>query len=196
MKVGVIAVQGAVQEHIEMTNSAFERLGVNGRAVPVRREKDMEGIDCLIIPGGESTTISRLLRRFNLFDTIVERGKKGMPIMGTCAGCILLAKVGDEEVIKTGTELLGLMDMEVDRNAFGRQRESFEADIMVKGLDSLFHAVFIRAPAIKRVWGQCEVMATLEGNIVMAKQDNLLGLAFHPELSSDTRIHEMLIEMV
>ncbi|MCQ5375137.1 MAG: pyridoxal 5'-phosphate synthase glutaminase subunit PdxT [Methanomassiliicoccales archaeon] len=196
MKAGVVAVQGAVQEHIDMINLAFERLGIVGCAVPVRREKDIEGIDCLIIPGGESTTISRLLRRFNLFDKIIKRGREGMPIMGTCAGCILLAKIGDEEVVKTGTELLGLMEMEVDRNAFGRQRESFEADISIRGFERPFHAVFIRAPAIRRVWGRCEALASFKNYIAMAKQDNLLGLAFHPELSNDTRIHEMLIKMI
>lgn len=193
---GIIAVQGAVQEHVEMTNVAFQRLGIKGNAVRVRNRKDLDDIDCLIIPGGESTTISRLLKRLNLFDRIVELGQSGMPIMGTCAGCILLAQIGDDEVARTDTSLLGLMQMEVDRNAFGRQRESFEASIAIKGFNSPFPAVFIRAPAIKRVWGNCEILSEFQRIIIMARQDNLLGLTFHPELSGDTRIHEMLIKMI
>jgi 5'-phosphate synthase pdxT subunit len=196
MKPGVIAVQGAVPEHLKTLQATMSHLGIKGQVVPVRRDKDLEVVDCLVIPGGESTTISRLLRRFGLFDRIAQFGNEGLPIMGTCAGSILLAKEGDDEVSKTGTELLGLMDMAVERNAFGRQRESFEVPLKVKGLDSPFPAVFIRAPAICRVWGKCEVLAEHKNKIVMARQGNLLALAFHPELSNDTRIHEMLLRLV
>ena len=118
-----------------------------------------------------------------------------MPLMGTCAGCILLAKEGGDEVAKTETQLLGLMDMEVDRNAFGRQRESFEAPVTIKSLGDPFPAVFIRAPLIKRVWNGCEVLARHQDGVVMARQGNMVALSFHPELSNDTRIHEMLIGM-
>jgi 5'-phosphate synthase pdxT subunit len=109
---------------------------------------------------------------------------------------VLLAKEGDGQVEKTDTKLLGLMDMAVDRNAFGRQRESFEAELRIKGLEKPFPAVFIRAPLITRIWGKCQEMARYESCIVMARQENLMALSFHPELSSDTRIHEMLIKMV
>ncbi|MDD1773531.1 MAG: pyridoxal 5'-phosphate synthase glutaminase subunit PdxT [Methanomassiliicoccales archaeon] len=196
MKAGVVAVQGAVPEHLKVLQTTMFNLGIEGQAIPVRRGEDLDAVDCLIIPGGESTTISRLLRRFGLFDRIVQLGSEGLPMMGTCAGCILLAKEGDDEVSRTGTELLGLMDMAVERNAFGRQRESFEAPIEVKDMDTQFRAVFIRGPVISRVWGKCEVLAKHENKIVMARQNNLLALAFHPELSNDTRIHEMLLSLV
>jgi len=130
-----------------------------------------------------------------MFPKIVERAKDGMPVMGTCAGCVLLAKKGDEEVQRTGTKLLGLMDMTVRRNAFGRQRESFEAMLDVEGLGA-FQAVFIRAPVIVKMQNNCKPLAFFDEKIVMARQGNLLALAFHPELSNDTRIHKMLLEIV
>jgi 5'-phosphate synthase pdxT subunit len=196
MKAGVISVQGAFPEHIDAFNRAFNALGLEGRAITVRRREDLEGVECIALPGGESTTISKLLKRFDLFDELVEMGESGVPIMGTCAGCVLLSTEGDEQVEKTGTQLLGLMDMSVTRNAFGRQRDSFEAMLDVKGLDRPFPAVFIRAPVIESVWGCCEPYSCHNGKIVMSRQENLLGLSFHPELYADTRIHEMLVKMV
>jgi 5'-phosphate synthase pdxT subunit len=196
MKAGVISVQGAFPEHIDAFNRAFSVLGLQGEAKTIRRKADLKGVECIALPGGESTTISKLLKRFDLFDELVEMGGSGVPIMGTCAGCVLLSKEGDEQVEKTGTQLLGLMDMSVTRNAFGRQRESFEALLEVKGLDSPFPAVFIRAPAIENVWGRCEPCSFYNGKMVMSRQDNLLGLSFHPELCFDTRIHEMLVKMI
>ncbi|MFQ5837793.1 MAG: pyridoxal 5'-phosphate synthase glutaminase subunit PdxT [Thermoplasmata archaeon] len=195
MKVGVTALQGDVSEHLEIVERAMTELSLSGRAVPVRRPEALEGVDALIIPGGESTTISRLLVKFGLFDVITRRAEEGMPLMGTCAGCILLAKEGDEQVKATGTRLLGLMDMAVDRNAFGRQRESFEVELKIDGLGPA-RGVFIRAPAIRRVWGDCRVLARLQDVIVMARQDHLLALAFHPELSGRTNIHRMFLELI
>ena len=150
----------------------------------------------LIVPGGESTTISKLLQKNHLYDPVRKEAEEGMPIMGTCAGCILLAKEGDEAVMKTQTQLLSIMDMAVVRNAFGRQRESFEADLEIEGLDSTFRGVFIRAPAISKVWGNCSVLSNFNGKIVMANQGSMLALAFHPELSGDTRIHELFLDMI
>ncbi|MGD0818156.1 MAG: pyridoxal 5'-phosphate synthase glutaminase subunit PdxT [Methanomassiliicoccales archaeon] len=196
MKAGVISVQGAAPEHVAALKVAMANLGIDGNVVSVRRAKDLEGVSCLVLPGGESTTISKLLRRFDLFDRIIDLANDGLPIMGTCAGCVLLSKEGDDQVEKTETELLKLMDMAVDRNAFGRQRESFEVPLNITGLDSPFPAVFIRAPLITRVWGKCEPLATHSSSIVMAKQDNLIALSFHPELSDDTRLHEMLLRKV
>jgi len=196
VKVGIIAIQGAVSEHVDTVERTLKSLGLKGTAVQVRRLPDLEGVQALVIPGGESTTIAKLLMKFGLFDRIVDRAKEGMPIMGTCAGCILLAKEGDTQVSKTGTKLLGLMDMAVDRNAFGRQRESFETDLHVVGLKGAFHAVFIRAPAIVRTWGKCKPIAKFKDHIVIAKQDNLLALTFHPELTSDLRLHSLLVEMI
>jgi 5'-phosphate synthase pdxT subunit len=198
LKVGVVAVQGAVSEHLEALDRALRVAGKQGKAVPVRRLKDLEGVQALVIPGGESTTISKLLQKFGLFDEIIRRAGKGMPVLGTCAGMVLLAKEGDDEVARTMTRLLGLMDMAVDRNAFGRQRESFEAEIAVDipGPDFKrpFPAVFIRAPAITRVWGTCKALAKVGEVIVLAEQGNLMAAAFHPELTPDTRIHRRLLE--
>jgi 5'-phosphate synthase pdxT subunit len=195
MKIGVVSVQGAFPEHISSSLQALRRSRIEGQAVAVRRLQDLEGVDAIIIPGGESTAIAKLLWRFGLHQRLVEMAGAGIPIMGTCAGLVLLAKEGDEQVQRTDTRLLGLMDMAVDRNAFGRQRESFEAELDIEGLDGPFPAVFIRAPLITRTWGDCQVLARYEGRIVMARQGNLLALSFHPELSCDTRIHEMLISM-
>ncbi len=196
MKIGVISVQGAFPEHIKASELALANTGTKGTVHAVRQVAQLDQVDAIIIPGGESTTISRLLVRFGLQERIVQMAGEGIPIMGTCAGLVLMAKEGDGQVEKTDTRLLGLMDMAVDRNAFGRQRESFEAELKVKGLDDPFPAVFIRAPLITRVWGKCHELARHENCIVMARQENLLALSFHPELSSDTRIHQMLIKMV
>lgn len=196
MKVGVISVQGAVPEHLRMSKLALEDMGRKGETIAVRRLDDLRSVDCLIIPGGESTTISKLLRKFNLFADIVAMGMDGVPIMGTCAGCVLLAKKGGEQAERTGTELLGLMNMSVDRNAFGRQRESFEAPLEIEGLDSPFPGVFIRAPLITDAWGSCRIVSRYQGEAVMAKQDNVLALSFHPELTNDTRVHQLLFSLV
>lgn len=196
MKIGVISVQGAFPEHIKATERALVNCGIEGTVLSIRRAAQLDQVDAFIIPGGESTTISRLLVRFGLHERIVQLAGDGVPILGTCAGLVLLAKEGDDQVEKTDTMLLGLMDMAVDRNAFGRQRESFEAELKVQGFEKPFPAIFIRAPLITRVWGKCQEMARYENCIVMARQENLIALSFHPELSSDTRIHEMLIKMV
>ena len=192
----MIFVQGAAPEHVQAFHGAFEALGVRGSVAQVRKRKDLEGLDCLVIPGGESTTISKLLLRFDLAQEIMNMAADGVPIMGTCAGCVLLSKKGDEQVARTQTELLGLMDMQVDRNAFGRQRESFETQLDIEGMEGHFPAIFIRAPLIKKVWGDCHPMAKYGDDIVMARQGNLLALSFHPELSGDTRVHQMLIRMI
>ena len=196
MKIGVISVQGAVPEHLLMSQQALQLMDKKGQVIAVRRLEELKAVDCLIVPGGESTTISKLLRKFQLFDEIVDMGLNGTPIMGTCAGCVLLAKEGCEQAEKTGTELLSLMDMAVDRNAFGRQRESFEASLTVNGLGYPFPGIFIRAPLITKVWGDCQVLSRHQGEAVMARQDNLLALSFHPELTTDPRMHQLLFSLV
>lgn len=197
MRIGTVGVQGDVSEHLDAVARAIREFGFSGEAILVRKSADLERVDGLTIPGGESTTISKLLRRLGLFDEIVRRAQEeAMPILGTCAGCILLAKQGDAQTDKTETRLLGLMDMAVDRNAFGRQRESFEADVVVEGLDVPFHAVFIRAPAILRTWGDCKPLGRYGDRIVLARQGHLIGAAFHPELSGDLRIHRWFLEMI
>ncbi|MCK4367035.1 MAG: pyridoxal 5'-phosphate synthase glutaminase subunit PdxT [Thermoplasmata archaeon] len=195
MKIGVLSVQGAVSEHVEMTDGALRDLGRSGSAVVVRRVDQIEGIDSLIIPGGESTTISRLIDRQGLRDSIIKRGQEGMPIMGTCAGCVLMARAGDDDVERTDTKLLSLMDMKVVRNAFGGQRESFEAELDTVLFEEPFHGVFIRAPAMTEVWEDCAALARLDEHVVMAGQADFLAVAFHPELSGDSRIHRYFLDL-
>ncbi len=194
MRVAVVGVQGDVEEHVLMTKKALKKLGIGGEVVATRRAGIVLKSDAVIIPGGESTTISKLIFLDGIADEIIELAESGKPVMGTCAGLILLSKYGDEQVEKTGTKLLGLMDIWVKRNAFGRQRESFQVKLDVKHVGS-FDAVFIRAPAIKKVGENVEVLATLQDYVVAAKQNNVLGLAFHPELTNDTRIHEYFLKL-
>ncbi len=195
VKVGVTAVQGDVSEHLGAVDEALGDLGLSGHAVAVRRPATLEEVDALIVPGGESTTISKLLHEFDLADGILRRASEGMPLMGTCAGCILLAKEGDAQVRATGTRLLGLMDMAVDRNAYGGQQESFEAVLELEEIGTV-EGVFIRAPAIRRVWGACRPLGRLDEAIVMARQDHLVALTFHPELSPSTGVHRYFLGLV
>ena len=196
MKIGIIALQGAVPERVSMTLQALNNLGLKGEAVTVRQPAELAAASALILPGGESTTISKLLKRFELYEPLIKAAENGVPIMGTCAGCILMAKEGDGEVEKTKTELLKIMDMKVNRNAFGRQRESFETLLSIKGLVEPFPGIFIRGPLIEEDYGRCAALAYYQEKIVMARQDNLIALSFHPELSADTRIHEMFLQMI
>ncbi len=191
-KVGIIALQGDVSEHVSAVERAIKNLRMDGCAVEIRERNQIQDIDALIIPGGESTTIGRLISKNNLGAEIKKLAKRGIPIMGTCAGLVLLAKKGGDEAKK-----LGLMNIEVERNAFGRQRESFEADIKISCIpDENYHAIFIRAPAIKRVWGNVKILAKFEDRIVMAQEKNLLAIAFHPELSNDSGIHEYFLGLM
>jgi len=198
LEIGVISVQGAISEHVEAISRAAAELGLNNvRTVLVRKLDELDSVAALIIPGGESTTISKLLVKFSLFDRIIKRvNEEELPVLGTCAGCIVLAKKGDIEIEKTETKLLNLMDMRVRRNAFGRQRESFESDIDIEGFDEPYHAVFIRAPAIEEVWGDCQPKAVLNDKIVLAHQGNLIAAAFHPELTKDLRLHKYFLELI
>ena len=195
LRIGVIAIQGDVSEHLLAVEKAGKHAGIPVQVAAVRREKELKDVSGIILPGGESTTISKLLVRFGLSDAIKDMVGAGTPIMGTCAGAVLLASRGDKEVEKTGTELLELMPYGVMRNSFGRQKDSFEADLDIAGLDYPFHAVFIRAPLITDVWGDAEVLARFRGDIVMVKSGNRLALSFHPELTDDTRIHGMFLNM-
>ena len=197
MRIGVLGLQGAFTEHEEALRRAAASRGVDVDVTAVRRRVEVERLDGLVMPGGESTTISKLLRAFDVHDLLVQRAtEEDFPILGTCAGMILLSKEGDGQVDKTDTRLLGLMDMAVNRNAFGRQRESFEASIDVKGFDAPLPGVFIRAPAITRTWGACEPLGELGGFTIAARQQNRLALAFHPELTGDMRVHERFVDMV
>ncbi len=187
MRVGVLAVQGAFVEHEQM----LRRIGVE--PVEVRLPAHLEGIDGLIIPGGESTTIGRVAEKWELLEPIRDLARSGLPVWGTCAGMILMAKEVVDGV--PGQPLLGLMDVTVRRNAFGRQVDSFETDLEVSALgDPPFRAVFIRAPLIERVGEGVEVLARLEdGTVVAVQQGNLLATAFHPELTEDVRFHRYFV---
>lgn len=186
MKVGVLALQGAVAEHIRSITLA----GAEG--VPIKKVEQLDDIDGLIIPGGESTTIGKLMRKYDFMDAIRQFSAQGKPIFGTCAGLIVLAEriQGDEEAH------LKLMDITVARNAFGRQRESFETDLPVKGIDETVRAVFIRAPLILEVGPGVDVLSTYKDEIVTARQGHLLAASYHPELTDDYRLHQYFVEMV
>lgn len=186
MKIGVLALQGAFREH----RWTLERCGAE--AVEVRRPEELSDIAGLVIPGGESTTIGKMMVDWGLMDAIKIRYAQGMAIYGTCAGMILLCK----DIIGSDQPRLGLMDASVRRNAYGRQRESFEADLQVPEFgEQPVRAVFIRAPFIEQAGPSVKVMAEVNGKIVIARQDKLLVTAFHPELTRDDRIHQYFIGM-
>lgn len=196
MKIGIIGLQGAVSEHLEATKRTIQKLGIEGETVWVSRPEQFERVDGIIIPSGESTTIGKLMLTTGLLERVKQLAAGGTPILGTCAGLIVLAKRGDEQVMRTEQPLLELMDISVIRNAFGRQRESFEVnlDIPILG-ERPYNAVFIRAPAVEEVWGDAQVLAKFEEKIVAVQQGSLLAVAFHPELTSDTRLHEYFLRM-
>jgi len=186
MKVGVLALQGAVAEHIR----SLEAVGVE--AVAVKRVEQLEQLDGLVIPGGESTTIGKLMRKYGFIDAISKFHSEGKPLFGTCAGLIVLA----DRIEGQDDAHLKLMDMTVARNAFGRQRESFETTLPVKGIDEPITAVFIRAPLIKSVGKSVDVLSEYNGEIVTARQGSLLACSFHPELTEDVRLHAYFVDMV
>jgi 5'-phosphate synthase pdxT subunit len=186
--VGVLAIQGDFAEH----RKSLERLGVE--TAEIRLPRQLDDIDGLIIPGGESTTIAQLIDIYGFRDVLRERASGDMPIWGTCAGMIVMA----ERLLDPRPEPLGLMDIEVSRNAFGRQLDSFETDLMVESVDGApFRGVFIRAPVVTDVGSGVDVLARLDdGKPVAVRQDRLLATAFHPELTPDSRVHELFVRIV
>lgn len=186
MRIGVLALQGAVTEHMV----SIGKTGAEG--VSIKRTEQLSEVDGLIIPGGESTTIGKLMRKYGFIEAIREFADQGKPIFGTCAGLIVLAK----QIAGGEPGHLELMDITVARNAFGRQRESFECDLEVKGITEPVRAVFIRAPLITGVGPDVEVLAVYKDEIVTARQGNLLVSSFHPELTDDYRLHQYFAGMV
>jgi pyridoxal 5'-phosphate synthase pdxT subunit len=184
--VGVLALQGAFEVH----QQRLHRLGV--RAPLIRTPRELDAVDALVLPGGESTTMSRLLGTSGLFDVLAARLADGMPVFGTCAGMILCAtEVLDARPDQRG---FGLIDITVRRNGYGRQLDSFEADLEVQGLDTPFHAVFIRAPLVERLGPGVEVLACHDGVPVLVRSRSCTVAAFHPELTDDVRLHELFVE--
>jgi len=189
MRIGVIAVQGNVSEHVDAIERAATATGRDVEVVEIRESGVVPDCDALALPGGESTTISRLLRSEGIDEEIVAHADAGKPILATCAGLIVASRDARDDRVET----LGLIDAAVDRNAFGRQIDSFEAGLDVDGLDDLFHAVFIRAPVVDEVGPDVAVLATWEDRPVAVRDGPVVATAFHPELTDDYRIHRLAL---
>jgi 5'-phosphate synthase pdxT subunit len=186
MKIGVLALQGAFREH----KQALERLGVE--VIEVRLPRDLAALSGLIIPGGESTTMAKLMKLYQLDAAIEEFYARGGAIWGTCAGAIAMSK----DIVEYPEQpRLGLMDISVERNAYGRQIDSFEVDVAIKGFSEPFHTIFIRAPRIARVGPEAETLASFENDPIMVQQGRLLATVFHPELSGDDRVHQFFLRL-
>ena len=187
MKIGVLALQGAFAEHIKVLTA------LNIEAVPVRLSSELVGLKALIIPGGESTTISKLLVDYSLKEPMIDFIQQGFPVLGTCAGMVLLAK----KVAGSEVESLGGIDIEIKRNAFGRQVDSFETDLSLPALgDKAFRGIFIRAPIVQRIEPGVEILCRINNTAVAVKQGKVLACAFHPELTDDSRFHRYFINLV
>ena len=186
MVIGVLAMQGAYEEHINILQD------VDVSPVEIRNKNDLQNIDGIIIPGGESTTMGKLIRTLDIYNDLKEKIESGMPVWGTCAGMILLAK----SICNDDTVHLGTMDIEVKRNAYGRQLGSFNTKSKVKDIGEDIKMVFIRAPYIENIDDNVEVLSIVDNNIVAAKENNMLVTSFHPELTSDYRVHKYFLKMV
>ena len=191
VRVGVLALQGDTREHLAALRDA------GASAVTVRRSEELDAVDALVIPGGESTTMSHLLRDLDLLEPLRKRLTDGLPAYGACAGMILLAS----EILDAGADgreavPLGGLDITVRRNAFGRQVDSFEGDVEFSGFDEPVHAVFIRAPWVERVGAGVQVLARAAGHVVAVRQGRVLATAFHPEVTGDRRIHRLFVDIV
>jgi 5'-phosphate synthase pdxT subunit len=185
-RIGVLALQGDVEKHAQ----AAQRAG--GEPVEVRSAETLAAVDALILPGGESTTQGKLLERYDLMEPLRRRVVTGMPVLGTCTGLILLAR----EILGSDQPRIGVLDVAVERNAYGRQVDSFETDVAVPALgEPPLRAVFIRAPVIERVGPEVEVLASVDDKPVLVRQDRILGCAFHPELTEDSRVHAWLVDL-
>ncbi|MFW6238211.1 MAG: pyridoxal 5'-phosphate synthase glutaminase subunit PdxT [Halanaerobiales bacterium] len=186
-KIGILALQGAVKEHVNILNQ------LNCSPVKVKNKNDFKDLDGLIIPGGESTTIGKLLLEYDLFAIIKKKTRKGMGVFGTCAGLILVAN----KIQETNQPTLGLMDIEVKRNAFGRQINSFEKELEIPVLGPPpYPGVFIRAPLIQKTGKNVDILAIIDNKIVMARENNILVSAFHPELTDDPRMHKYFLDLI
>ena len=195
--IGVLALQGDIEEHIAITKLALSQLKLSGEVIWAKTLNDIERADRIIIPGGESTVMGRLADYNRTLKAVKKRIYDGMPVLGTCAGLIMLAKkVYDRVVGDVEQPILGVMDVVVERNAFGRQRESFEADLNIPVLGCKpFRGVFIRAPAIRDAGPEVQSLCKLNGRIVAVQQYKMIGVSFHPELTNDTRLHRYFLKI-
>ena len=193
-----MAIQGDVQENILSTKKALDDLGIDGTVTDVKTADDVKKVDGLIIPGGESTTIGQLSLVNSSLRVIKEKIEGGMPVFGICAGMILLAKTANDRVVgKTNQPLLDLLEIKIERNSFGRQRESFEAEVAMESINiPQFRGVFIRAPSVSEVSPDVEVLAKFNEKIVAIKKGNIIGTSFHPELTSDVSLHKYFVNLV
>lgn len=193
-----MAIQGDVQENILSTKKALDDLGIDGTVTDVKTADDVKKLDGLIIPGGESTTIGQLSLVNSSLRVIKEKIEGGMPVFGICAGMILLAKTASDRVVgKTNQPLLDLLEIKIERNSFGRQRESFEAEVAMDSINiPQFRGVFIRAPSVSELSSDVEVLAKFNEKIVAIKKGNIIGTSFHPELTSDVSLHKYFVNLV
>ena len=193
-----MAIQGDVQENILSTKKALDDLGIDGTVTDVKTAEDVKKLDGIIIPGGESTTIGQLSLVNSSLRVIKEKIEGGMPVFGICAGMILLAKTANDRVVgKTNQPLLDLLEIKIERNSFGRQRESFEAEVAMESINiPQFRGIFIRAPSVSEVSSDVEVLAKFNEKIVAIKKGNIIGTSFHPELTSDVSLHKYFVNLV
>ena len=198
LTIGVLAIQGDVQENIDLTKKALNELKIKGNVIDVKTSDDIQKLDGLILPGGESTTIGQLSLVNGSLKIIKEKIAKGMPVFGICAGMILLSKSADDRVVgKTDQPLLEVLDIKLERNSFGRQRESFEADLAINSLNiPKFRGVFIRAPSVSDAGSDVQILAKFNEKIVAVKKGNVIGTAFHPELTVDVSLHKYFVNLV
>jgi len=198
LNIGILAIQGDVYENISSTETALKELDISGTVNGVKTSEEISALDGLIIPGGESTTIGQLSLVNRSLKTIKEKIENGMPVFGICAGMIMLSKTANDRVVgKTNQPLLDLLDIKLERNSFGRQKESFETDISMNSINiPKFNGVFIRAPSISDVGSDVEVLAKFNNKIIAVKKQHIIGTAFHPELTRDVALHKYFINLI
>lgn len=196
--VGVLALQGDVEENIKATTDALREMNLKGKVISVRYPDEILKVDGLIIPGGESTVMGLLLSiKHGLLDSITKVLQNRIPIMGTCAGMIVLAKKSYDKVVGNKKQLLlGALDIEIERNSFGRQYDSFESTLEISGIGNDFKGIFIRAPTVISTGSHVQILSKFDGKIVAVQQENIIGTSFHPELSGDNRMHRLFIELI
>ena len=195
--VGILSIQGDVQENILSTRAALDELGIDGNVIDVRAPEDIVSLDGLILPGGESTTVGQMSLVNGSMKALKEKIENGMPVLGICAGMIMLSKTANDRIVgKTDQPLLDILDITLERNSFGRQRESFEADVSMESIDiPSFNGVFIRAPSVSDVGSDVEILSKFNGRIVAVRKGNVIGTAFHPELTEDTSLHRYFLNL-